>query len=87
KYSAELQVTSATPPSFIVHAFNDQSVSVRNSLMFYQALLDKNVLSSLHLFPQGGHSIALRNNPGSTELWISLCEAWLKEMGFVAAIQ
>jgi acetyl esterase/lipase len=83
KYSNELKVTSTTPPSFIVHAFNDKSVSVRNSLMFYQALVEKNVSSSLHVFPQGGHSIALRNNPGSAELWTTLCEAWMDEMGFL----
>ncbi len=87
KYSAELHVTSATPPSFIVHAFNDQAVNVRNSLLFYQALLEKNVSASLHLFPQGGHAIALRNNPGSTEMWTALCEAWLKEMAFVPGVQ
>jgi acetyl esterase/lipase len=79
-----LQVTSATPPSFIVHAFNDPAVPVRNSLLFYQALLDSNVLVSFHEFPQGLHNIGLRNNPGSTELWTRLCEMWLNEMGFVS---
>ena len=87
EYSAELHVTSATPPCFIVHAFNDKSVSVRNSLLFYQALTEKNVTASLHVFPQGGHAIALRNNPGSTEMWTALCEAWLKEMGFIRQVQ
>jgi acetyl esterase/lipase len=83
KYSLEKQVTVAAPPSFLVHAFDDKSVSVRNSLMFYQALLDKNISATLHIFPQGGHAIALRNNPGSTEKWTELCEMWLVEMGFV----
>jgi acetyl esterase/lipase len=82
EYSLELRVTNTTTPAFIVHAFNDQGVNVRNSLMFYSALVDKNVSATIHVFPQGGHSIALRNNPGSTELWTGLCEAWLKEMGF-----
>jgi len=82
RYSPNLHVSSSTPPSFIVHAFNDKSVSVNNSLLFYQALVDNKVQSSLHIFPQGGHSIALRNNPGSAEMWTQLCEAWLVEMGF-----
>ncbi len=60
KYSAELQVKSTTPPTFIVHAFDDKAVSVRNSLMFYEALLDKTVSASIHIFPQGGHAIAPR---------------------------
>lgn len=83
KYSNQLHVTTATSPAFIVHAFNDKAVNVRNSLMLYNALVEKNVPSSLHIFPQGGHAIALRNNPGSTEQWTNLCEAWLVEMGFI----
>ena len=83
RYSPYLSVTASTPPSFIVHAFNDKAVSARNSLLFYQALLEKNVSSSLHIFPHGGHAIALRNNPGSTEQWTTLCESWMAEMGFI----
>jgi len=83
KYSPHLNVTATTAPAFIVHAFDDKSVSARNSLLFYQALLDKNIQSSIHIFPQGGHAIALRNNPGSTEQWTSLCESWIVEMGFI----
>lgn len=83
RYSPHLNVTSSTCPSFLVHAFNDKSVDPRNSLMFYQALLEKNIPSSLHIFPGGGHAIALRNNPGSTEQWTSLCESWMVEMGFI----
>ncbi|MDQ4141091.1 MAG: alpha/beta hydrolase [Bacteroidota bacterium] len=85
KYSLEQQVSAATPPAFLVHAFNDKSVSPQNSLLFYQALLEKNIPASLHIYPQGAHAIALRNNPGSTETWPQLCEMWLKEMGFLPA--
>jgi len=83
KYSAELQVTTATPPCFIADAFNDKTVPPINSLLLYKALLEKNVSTSFHVFPQGGHAIGMNNNPGSTEQWKALCEAWLKEMGFV----
>jgi hypothetical protein len=54
-----------------------------NSLLFYKALLEQKVVSSFHVFPQGGHAIALRNNPGSTEQWTILCEAWMVEMDFI----
>lgn len=87
KYSVELHVKLTTPPAFIVHAFDDKSVSVRNSLMFYQALVDKNISASIHVFPQGAHAIAMRNNPGSTAEWTTLCEMWLVEMGFIPAIK
>jgi acetyl esterase/lipase len=83
KYSNESHVTSATPPSFIVHAANDNSVNPRNSIMFFEALTENNISACLHISPQGAHSISLQNNPGSTELWPSLCQMWLKEMGLI----
>ena len=86
KYSNELQVSASTPPAFIVHALNDSTVNVHNSLLFYNALLDKKVNASLHIFPQGGHGIRLDDNPGSTDLWLDLLEKWMKEMGFVVAL-
>lgn len=83
-YSSELQVTVNTPPAFIVHAQNDSTVHVRNSVLFYQALMEKKVDASLHVFPQGGHGIKLVDNPGSTDLWLNLLELWLNEKGIVA---
>ena len=79
KYSNELQVSGNTPPAFIVHAQNDSTVSLRNSLLYYQALIEKNVQASIHIFPQGGHGIGLVDNPGSTDLWLDLLYRWLKE--------
>lgn len=83
KYSTQNKVTETTPPTFIADAFNDKAVPPMNSLLFYKALLEHNVSTSFHVFPQGGHAIALRNNPGSTEQWTNLCEAWMIEMGFI----
>lgn len=86
KWSNELQVSAATPPTFIVHALNDSTVNVQNSVMFYSALLEKKVNASIHIFPQGGHGIRIDDSPGSTDLWLNLLEAWLKEMNFVNPI-
>jgi len=83
QYSTHLQVSKATPICFIADAFNDKTVDPHNSLLFYQALLEKNVSSSLHVFPQGAHAIALRNNPGSANLWTALCEKWMVEMAII----
>jgi acetyl esterase/lipase len=83
KFSNELQVSSFTPPAFIIHALNDSTVKMQNSLQFYQAMIEKKINASIHIFPQGGHGIRLDDNPGSTDLWMNLLEAWLKEMRFV----
>lgn len=83
RYSNELQVNANTPPTFMVHAQNDSTVNVRNSLLFYNALIEKGVQASIHIFPQGGHGIALTDNPGSTDLWLDLLYLWLNEKNFV----
>jgi len=79
QYSPHLNVSSSTAPAFMVHASDDRSVSPENSILLYQALLRNKVPASLHIFPQGAHSIALHNNPGSAEYWTELCIAWMKE--------
>jgi acetyl esterase/lipase len=87
KYSLQMQVTATTPTAFIVHAADDKAVNPRNSLLFYNALLNKNIRASLHIFPNGGHNIAVRNNPGSTAEWTNLCELWLIEIGIIPQIK
>jgi acetyl esterase/lipase len=87
KYSIELQVTPKTPPCFLVGAYNDKSVHPANSQMLYASLLEKGVVTSFHVFPQGGHSIGVGNNPGSTSFWTQLCEAWMREMKLIESPQ
>ena len=85
-YSAEKRVTAATPTTFLVHADNDPAVDPMNSLLFAQAMMRHDVSVSLHLFPTGKHAIALRNNPGATNLWTTICEEWMKEKGFIRLV-
>ena len=82
-YSSERQVTAATPPTFLVHAADDEAVDPMNSISFYEALLAHGVAASLHVFARGGHAIGLRGNPAPTELWTVLCEEWLRERGLL----
>lgn len=82
-FSGELNVTDQTPPAFIICAADDPVVNPLNSLHYFESLQKAGVSSCLHIFPKGEHSIALRNNPGSTNLWTELCEAWLREIGML----
>ena len=47
-------------------------------------MIDKKINASIHVFPQGAHGIKLRNNPGSVEMWTSLCETWMNEMNITS---
>ncbi len=80
RYSNELQVTTATPPTFLVHAEDDELVPVRNSLLFYDALLAHRVPAELHVYPHGGHGFSLALNKGRLQDWTQLCARWLAEL-------
>ncbi|MBO9633981.1 MAG: alpha/beta hydrolase [Chitinophagaceae bacterium] len=80
-YSTNDQVTPQTPPSFLVHAIDDDVIPVRNSIAFFNALLSKNVKTEIHLLQSGGHGFALTDLP-SQQQWFCFFLSWLKENGF-----
>ncbi|WP_373369252.1 alpha/beta hydrolase [Sphingomonas folli] len=58
--SVERRVTADTPPVFLVHASDDETVPIANSLALYQALLAAKRPAELHAFDQGGHGFGTR---------------------------
>jgi acetyl esterase/lipase len=76
-FSNELQVTSQTPPTFLVHASDDDGVPPENSIRFYQALLNNKVPAELHLYEHGGHGFGL-HNLSTKEDWFKACVEWMK---------
>ena len=76
-YSNEFQVSAQTPPTFMVHATDDNSVPVENSLLYYQALKKNNVPAEMHVFPTGGHGFGLGLGKGALEKWPLLLFDWL----------
>ncbi|HPM30733.1 MAG TPA: alpha/beta hydrolase [Chryseolinea sp.] len=81
-YSNELQVTSQTPPTFLVHASDDGAVQSENSIVFYQALLKNNVGAEMHLYQKGGHGFGMVNKT-TDQLWMEDCKSWLKSNGWL----
>lgn len=79
-YSNELQVTKETPVTFLVHATDDKSVPVENSLLFYQALKDNGVPAEMHIYPTGGHGFGLGLGRGYLETWTDRCIDWMRGM-------
>lgn len=83
KYSNELNVTSKTPPTFMVHAFDDP-VRVENSLVYAQALKAKNVSTELHLYDRGGHGFGLtKKGRGPVETWTDRLAGWMTVNGWM----
>ncbi len=81
-YSNELQVTAQTPPTFLVHAEDDKTVPVQNSIVFYQALRRHNVPAEMHLYPQGGHGFGM-NNKTTKDQWIERLQNWMDANGWL----
>jgi acetyl esterase/lipase len=83
RYSNELNVTAHTPPTFLVHAADDASVPVGNSMRFAEALHAHHVAVELIVYPSGGHGFGL-NNATTRDRWIDRCAQWLESQGWTS---
>lgn len=80
QFSNELRVTSATPVTFIVHSGDDAVVPVENSIRMYQALLKKDVNTTMHIFPNGGHGYSMGINSSDAPDWTGMAKQWLSSI-------
>ncbi|HUQ11392.1 MAG TPA: alpha/beta hydrolase [Steroidobacteraceae bacterium] len=77
RYAPHGNVSAVTPPTMLVHAGDDTSVPVENSLLMYQALQKARVRSELHVFDSGGHGFGLRGVAGrNVAVWPELVQHW-----------
>lgn len=76
-FSNETQVNKVTPKTLLIHASDDKSVPVENSIYYYQSLKKHNVSASLYICESGGHGFGLgRNN--TPHFWTTVAEEWLE---------
>jgi acetyl esterase/lipase len=79
----DIRVTGRTPPTFLVHAYDDDLNLVENSLLYANALRRAGVPSEIHVYAKGGHAFGLRRTGLSASGWPELAAAWLKAIGVV----
>jgi acetyl esterase/lipase len=80
--SPVVHVSAATPPTFLVAAFDDDVVPIDNSLEWIRACRAAKTSVEAHLLAQGGHGFGLhlpRDNPGSR--WPDLFALWMRQHG------
>ena len=82
-FSSDMQVTAQTPPTFLVHASDDKSVPVENSIRFYQALIKNKVNAELHIYQNGGHGFGL-HNATTSDAWFERVTTWMRVNKFIA---
>jgi acetyl esterase/lipase len=76
--------TERTPPTFLVVTYDDKDRGADCALML-AALKQAGVPAELHVFAKGGHGYGLRPSERPVSQWPKLCEAWMREMGFLEA--
>lgn len=81
EYSMQNRVTEKTPPTILIHAQNDKTVPVMNSILYYQEMVKNKVKGALFIFPEGEHKIGIANKSELTDNWKKLCSDWLKTIG------
>ncbi len=95
--SIEKHIDAKTPPVFVWHTIPDDCVPYENTLMLIDACKKAGVKVEAHLFPSGGHGLALGNTETAwqgvngieecVQVWPWLAIAWMhrtfgNKMGF-----
>jgi len=80
----DIQVTSRTPPTFLLQAEDDPVDPVENSLVYYSALRKAGVPAEMHLYVKGGHAFGLRPTELPITRWPQLVETWLAAVGMIS---
>lgn len=82
-YSLEQMSWAGAAPVFLLHAMDDASVPVENSLMLLGALKAASVKAEAHLFQEGGHGFGVRLIQGRpAAVWPELARAWAARLDF-----
>lgn len=80
-FSANKNVSTKTPPIYLVHAKDDKTVPVANSILLNEALKRNKVHSEIYLYENGGHGFGLKNKTSDVD-WFNLLTVWMKKEKF-----
>ena len=81
--SNELQVTAATPPTFLFHTNEDTGVPPENSVLFYLALRRAGVPAELHIYERGRHGVGLAPTDKVLSSWPARLADWMYSRGLL----
>jgi acetyl esterase/lipase len=81
--SNENQVTSQTPPTFLMHTNEDSGVPPENSVLFYLALRRAGVPAEMHIYEKGQHGLGLAPQTPAVSSWPERCADWMRGRGIL----
>lgn len=86
----ERHVDTNSVPAFVLHAFTDPVVDVRNAMILGKAYADAGVPFEMHIYPKGTHGFSLANEvsaDGNSKFvnqriaeWVHLAAEWAKTL-------
>ncbi len=79
QFSCELHVDAHTPPTFIIHAIDDDVVPVQNALLFMAALQQHNVEYKAFIYAKGGHGFGMDNSTSDKD-WMPDAITFIKQL-------
>lgn len=79
----DAQLLPDPPPAFIVYSGNDVVVPVENGRRLHSAWTSVGGRAELHVFADAPHGFALDTRNVPVSVWPDLCEAWLRQTGFL----
>ena len=71
-------MTAQTPPALLLLSDDDKSVPPVSSTRYYNALKDKGIAASMHIYPTGGHGWGFRDNFRYKARWQEALLDWLE---------
>lgn len=81
-YSPDRQVGADAPPVFLLHAVDDKSVPVENTLLMFASLKARGIPTEMHVFNEGGHGFGLRSIAGKpVAAWPDLFASFARHHG------
>ncbi|MEO6095198.1 MAG: alpha/beta hydrolase [Fibrobacteria bacterium] len=86
--SNEKQVTAESPPGFLTAAKDDGTVPIKNSQLYFDALVKAKVPAKFKIFDTGGHGFGLgvdangKVTNATIATWPVIAGQWLDSLGF-----
>ena len=84
RFTLEDKITPATPPVFVWHTMEDETVPVENALLLLSALHKAGVPCEVHLFEKGCHGTSISTpevdaDSAHRHHWVKLAVEWLND--------
>ena len=84
RFTLEDKITPVTPPVFVWHTMEDETVPVENTLLLLNALHKAGVPCEAHLFEKGCHGTSISTpevdaDSAHRNRWVKLAVEWLDD--------